>query len=182
MVLSEDKQTDISTIRQYMLMKMFACVPWDGGEGCWANSGGGQEQVRACASWRLLQLCLLPPRPAAAMSEYWVSHKKYFCKYCNIYIADDKPSRTQHETGLKHKGNVERFVRNLYKTGEKRKADLEEEEREMVRIQRVSSMLRCLDVVGLTAYIGRGRCVRAGCCLRSGETGQLVYPSETEGG
>lgn len=72
------------------------------------------------------------------MSEYWVSHKKYFCKYCNIYIADDKPSRTQHETGLRHKGNVERFVRGLYKAGEKRKQDLEEEKREMARIERVS--------------------------------------------
>ena len=76
------------------------------------------------------------------MSEYWVSHKKYFCKYCNIYIADDKPSRTQHEGGLRHKGNVERFVRGLYKAGEKRKADLEEEKREMARIEKVRPALR----------------------------------------
>lgn len=75
-----------------------------------------------------------------AMSEYWVSHKRYFCKYCNIYIADDAPSRRQHEGGLRHKGNVERFVRDLYKTGEKRKHDLEEEKREMARIDRVSSV------------------------------------------
>ena len=75
-----------------------------------------------------------------AMSEYWVSHKRYFCKYCNIYIADDAPSRRQHEGGLRHKGNVERFVRDLYKTGEKRKHDLEEEKREMARIEKVSSI------------------------------------------
>ena len=71
------------------------------------------------------------------MSEYWVSHKKYLCKYCNIYIADDAPSRRQHETGLRHKGNVERFVRGLYKAGEKRKQDLEEEKREIARIEKV---------------------------------------------
>ena len=71
------------------------------------------------------------------MSEYWVSHKKYLCKYCNIYIADDAPSRRQHETGLKHKGNVERFVRGLYKAGEKRKQDLDEEKREIARIEKV---------------------------------------------
>ena len=59
------------------------------------------------------------------MSEYWVSHKRYLCKYCNIYIADDAPSRRQHEGGLKHKGNVERFVRGLYKAGEKRKRAVE---------------------------------------------------------
>lgn len=80
------------------------------------------------------------------MSEYWVSHKKYFCKYCNIYIADDKPSRTQHENGLKHKGNVERFVRGLYKAGEKRKQDLEEEKREMVRIERAAAASFAQDV------------------------------------
>ena len=72
------------------------------------------------------------------MSEYWVSHKKYFCKYCDIYIADDAPSRQQHENGLRHKGNLERFVRNLYKAGEKRVKESEEEKREMVRIERVS--------------------------------------------
>ena len=78
------------------------------------------------------------------MSEYWVSNKKYFCKYCNIYIADDKPSRTQHEGGLRNKGNVERFVRGLYKAGEKRKQDLEEEKREMVRVERVSRFVRVI--------------------------------------
>src|SRR6266498_4808342 len=55
------------------------------------------------------------------MSEYWVSKKKYFCKYCEIYITDDAPSRQQHENGLRHKGNVERFVCGIYKTGEKQK-------------------------------------------------------------
>lgn len=75
--------------------------------------------------------------PICVMSEYWVSKKKYFCKYCNIYIADDVPSRRQHESGLRHKGNVERFVRGLYKTGEKRKQDLEEEKREMARVEQV---------------------------------------------
>ena len=79
------------------------------------------------------------------MSEYWVSHKKYLCKYCNIYIADDAPSRRQHETGLKHKGNVERFVRGLYKAGEKRKQDLDEEKREIARIEKVRPCLpRCI--------------------------------------
>jgi WW domain-binding protein 4 len=71
------------------------------------------------------------------MSEYWVSKKKYFCKYCDIYIADDAPSRQQHENGMRHKGNQERFIRALYKTGEKRKKDQEEERREMQRIERV---------------------------------------------
>ena len=28
------------------------------------------------------------------MADYWISRDKYFCKYCNIYIADDKPVRS----------------------------------------------------------------------------------------
>jgi len=71
------------------------------------------------------------------MSEYWVSHKRFHCKYCNIFIADDVPSRQHHENGMRHKGNVERFVRGLYKAGEKAVKDKEEEKREMERISKV---------------------------------------------
>ncbi|TRM69542.1 hypothetical protein BD626DRAFT_374666, partial [Schizophyllum amplum] len=69
------------------------------------------------------------------MSEFWVSNKRYWCKYCGISIADDVPSRQQHEGGLKHKGNVERFIRNIYKTGVTRKKEQEEEKRDMARIE-----------------------------------------------
>lgn len=81
---------------------------------------------------------IIPPLPLPPnMSEYWVSKKKYFCKYCDIYIADDAPSRQHHESGMRHKGNVERYIRQIYKTGEKQKKDLEEEKREMKRIEQV---------------------------------------------
>src|ERR1700722_7222385 len=77
------------------------------------------------------------------MSEYWVSRKKYFCKYCEIYIADDVPSRQQHENGLRHKGNLDKFVRGIYKASEKRVKDAEEEKREMVRVERVGRRNSC---------------------------------------
>ncbi|EJD03320.1 uncharacterized protein FOMMEDRAFT_55883, partial [Fomitiporia mediterranea MF3/22] len=80
------------------------------------------------------------------MSEYWVSHKKYFCKYCETYITDDAPSKRQHESGLRHKGNRERFVRNLYKQGERRNKDLEEERREMARIEAAANASFARDV------------------------------------
>ena len=67
------------------------------------------------------------------------SRKKRFCKYCDIYIVDDATSRQQHENGPRHKGNVERFVRGIYKAGEKHKKDLEEERREMKRVEQASS-------------------------------------------
>ena len=77
--------------------------------------------------------------PSTIMSEFWVSKKKYFCKYCDIYIADDAPSRQQHENGLRHQGSRDRFIRGLYKEGERRKKDLAEEKIEMARVERVSA-------------------------------------------
>ncbi|KAJ6593849.1 hypothetical protein B0H19DRAFT_920291 [Mycena capillaripes] len=80
------------------------------------------------------------------MSEFWVSKKKYFCKYCDIYIADDAPSRQQHENGLRHKGNTERFIRSIYKAGEKKKKDDEEERREMARVEQATQIAFAQDV------------------------------------
>ncbi|KAG6866772.1 hypothetical protein C0991_011431 [Blastosporella zonata] len=90
------------------------------------------------------------------MSEYWVSKKKYFCKYCDIYIADDAPSRQQHETGLRHKGNVDRFIRGLYKAGEKRKKDQDEEKRELARVEQAAQAAYAQDVAAGRARPGAG--------------------------
>ena len=51
---------------------------------------------------------------------------------------DDKPSRQQHENGLRHKGNWERYIRYIYKEGERDKKNKAEEEREIKRISQVS--------------------------------------------
>ncbi|KAG8864599.1 hypothetical protein FRB96_005103 [Tulasnella sp. 330] len=80
------------------------------------------------------------------MSEFWVSKKKYFCKYCDIYIADDAPSRQQHENGLRHKGNKDRFIRELYKSGEKKKKDKEQEDREMKMVEQAAQAAYAKDV------------------------------------
>ncbi|KAG8758496.1 hypothetical protein FRC12_010000 [Ceratobasidium sp. 428] len=80
------------------------------------------------------------------MSEYWVSKKRYWCKYCGISIADDAPSRQHHEGGLRHKGNVERYIRDIYKTGEKRKKDAAEEERELRRINAAAEKAYAKDI------------------------------------
>ncbi|KAJ7262230.1 hypothetical protein B0H12DRAFT_321708 [Mycena haematopus] len=90
------------------------------------------------------------------MSEYWVSKKKYFCKYCDIYIADDAPSRQQHENGLRHKGNQERFIRGIYKAGEKKKKDDEEERREMARVEQVAQIAFAQDVGAGRAKLSSG--------------------------
>ena len=92
------------------------------------------------------------------MSEYWVSKKKYFCRYCDVYIADDAPSRSHHENGMRHKGNKERFVKGLYKAGEKKKKDLEEEKREMRNVEAAAQRAYALDV-------GAGRAGPSGSSL-----------------
>ncbi|KAH8082206.1 hypothetical protein HD553DRAFT_67467 [Filobasidium floriforme] len=69
------------------------------------------------------------------MTEYWVSKKQYWCKYCNIFIRDDAPSRSHHENGLRHQGNKDRFLRNIYKTGEKSVREKEDEARIMKKIE-----------------------------------------------
>jgi hypothetical protein len=79
-----------------------------------------------------------------ASNANWIIQKRYWCKYCGISIADDAPSRQHHEGGLRHKGNVERHIRDIYKTSEKRKKDAAEEEREIRRIDAVRHSLSLL--------------------------------------
>jgi WW domain-binding protein 4 len=91
---------------------------------------------------------------SSSMSEYWISKKKYFCTYCDIFIADDAPSRAHHENGMRHQGNKERFVKSLYKAGEKRKKDEEEERREMRHVEAAAERAYALDVGAGRAGIG----------------------------
>ncbi|KAF9183335.1 hypothetical protein BGZ50_004285 [Haplosporangium sp. Z 11] len=59
-------------------------------------------------------------------SDYWKSNAKFFCRFCKIYITDNKSvstttirnklsaafrTRNIHDSGTKHKENVERFLR-----------------------------------------------------------------------
>lgn len=72
------------------------------------------------------------------MSEYWVSRKTWTCKYCNLTINDDVPSRLQHENGMRHKGNVERALKDVYRKSENDRREKRNLEIEMKKINRVS--------------------------------------------
>ena len=50
----------------------------------------------------------------------------------------DLKSRKQHETGLKHIGNRERYIRDIYKEGNTAKREKEQEAAEIARIERVT--------------------------------------------
>ncbi|KAF8518723.1 hypothetical protein JB92DRAFT_2901362 [Gautieria morchelliformis] len=71
---------------------------------------------------------------------------EYRCQYCEIFIADDAPSRSQHENGLRHKGNKDRFIRSLYKAGVKKKIESEEEKREMKHVEQAAQVAYARDI------------------------------------
>ncbi|KAI9482236.1 hypothetical protein BX667DRAFT_505118 [Coemansia mojavensis] len=45
----------------------------------------------------------------------WDRNNKYWCDYCRIYVYDNRTSRNQHETGAKHKNNVQKYLRKMGK-------------------------------------------------------------------
>ncbi|CAG8451523.1 3094_t:CDS:2, partial [Diversispora eburnea] len=71
-------------------------------------------------------------------ADYWVSQKKHWCQYCRIYIADNKPSRSMHEQGKKHKDNMEKFLRNIYRKEEADKKEQDKVKQELKRIEQAA--------------------------------------------
>lgn len=92
------------------------------------------------------------------MADVWVSRKKWTCQYCNVTINDDVPSRQHHESGGRHKGNVERALQNLYKKGERERKDAQAAKREMDRIERLAaaSYAKDLSAAAAAAPLGDG--------------------------
>ncbi|CAB4445659.1 unnamed protein product [Rhizophagus irregularis] len=81
------------------------------------------------------------------LSEYWVSQQKHWCQYCRIYIADNKPSRTMHEQGKKHKENVEKFLRNIRRKDHENRKEEEKTRRELERIERAAMKQYKKDII-----------------------------------
>ncbi|WFD35084.1 mRNA cleavage and polyadenylation factor subunit [Malassezia cuniculi] len=55
------------------------------------------------------------------MADVWVSRRRWTCKYCNVTVNDDVPSRRHHENGVRHKQNVEQALKNLYRESQIRR-------------------------------------------------------------
>ncbi|KAJ3143123.1 hypothetical protein HK100_009622 [Physocladia obscura] len=70
------------------------------------------------------------------MTERWVSNKKYYCDYCRIFVADNKLQRQHHESGLKHKGNVERHLSDIRKRDAEKKRTADETARILDTVER----------------------------------------------
>ena len=73
------------------------------------------------------------------MADVWISRKRWTCKYCDVTINDDLPSRRHHESGLRHKRNVEEALQGLYRKSEQERKDAEETKKEMARIEALAA-------------------------------------------
>ena len=79
------------------------------------------------------------------MTDVWISRKRWTCKYCDITINDDVPSRRHHESGLRHKANAERALRDTYRKGERERKEADQARREMERIEKAALASYTLD-------------------------------------
>ncbi|KAJ1796741.1 hypothetical protein LPJ59_003563 [Coemansia sp. RSA 2399] len=72
----------------------------------------------------------------------WDRSNKYWCQYCRIYVHDNRSSRSIHESGTKHKANVQKYLRQITKdTDAKREED-----------QRIATQLEKIERAAAESY------------------------------
>ncbi|KAJ1829136.1 hypothetical protein LPJ56_000603 [Coemansia sp. RSA 2599] len=82
----------------------------------------------------------------------WDRNTKYWCQYCQIFVHDNKSSRRMHETGAKHKENVQKYLRQIDK-GVKEKQETEAKLRsELDRIERAAAASYSRDIGAAEAH------------------------------
>ncbi|KAI1321821.1 hypothetical protein EDD11_000097 [Mortierella claussenii] len=79
-------------------------------------------------------------------SEYWKSNAKYWCRFCKLYITDNKSTRNIHDAGSKHKENVERFLREQNQRGREKEAETAKLNKQMEAIEKAAMKQYQLDV------------------------------------
>ncbi|KAG0256304.1 hypothetical protein DFQ27_005781 [Actinomortierella ambigua] len=85
-------------------------------------------------------------------ADYWKSNAKFWCKFCKIYITDNKVTRKTHDSGTKHKENVERFLRDQNQRSRDKIADDAKLKKEMDAIEKAAQLQYQKDVeAGLIA-------------------------------
>ena len=85
------------------------------------------------------------------MADVWISRKRWTCKYCDVTINDDLPSRRHHESGVRHKQNVQKALQDLYRKGEQERKDAEHTKNEMARIEALAAESYAKDQAALGA-------------------------------
>ncbi|KAF9927440.1 hypothetical protein BGZ67_007519 [Mortierella alpina] len=82
----------------------------------------------------------------SSRSEYWKSNAKFFCRFCKIYITDNKSTRNIHDSGVKHKENVERFLREQNQRSKDKDAEKARTDKQMEAIEKAAMKQYQLDV------------------------------------
>eukprot|EP01112_Ceratiomyxa_fruticulosa_P016057 TRINITY_DN4815_c0_g7_i1.p1 TRINITY_DN4815_c0_g7~~TRINITY_DN4815_c0_g7_i1.p1 ORF type:complete len:289 (+),score=92.95 TRINITY_DN4815_c0_g7_i1:93-959(+) len=70
------------------------------------------------------------------MTEYWVSGAKFWCRYCKVFITDNKVTKRTHENGKKHKEKVEEYLQQVRKEQQQQTREQNALEAEIKRIQK----------------------------------------------
>ena len=70
-------------------------------------------------------------------ADYWKSQDKKFCDYCKCWIADNKPSISFHEGGRRHKENVSKRLKDIYKKSAKEQKQNRKYEDDMKKMEMV---------------------------------------------
>ncbi|KAF9952954.1 WW domain binding protein 4 [Mortierella alpina] len=87
-----------------------------------------------------------PHKGLKSRSEYWKSNAKFFCRFCKIYITDNKSTRNIHDSGVKHKENVERFLREQNQRSKDKDAEKARTDKQMEAIEKAAMKQYQLDV------------------------------------
>lgn len=72
------------------------------------------------------------------MTTWWKTNERHYCKYCDIWCGYTKQDIKHHESGNKHKFNVEKFLRDAAKRKEKQKRDKDRLEHDLGSIERAA--------------------------------------------
>ena len=92
------------------------------------------------------------------MADYWVSQAKHWCKFCQVWLPNDKWNIAKHEQGRRHKERVEEFFKAKRDERNQAKKDEAEADREMQRIEQAALAQHVQDMggAGLGAGFGNG--------------------------
>ncbi|CAG2250041.1 FBP21 [Mytilus edulis] len=75
---------------------------------------------------------------ATKMATYWKSQPKKYCKFCNCWITDNKPSVDFHERGKNHQENVKRKINEVKKKSTEQAKEREELEDDMKKMEKAA--------------------------------------------
>ncbi|KAH0559024.1 hypothetical protein KQX54_000690 [Cotesia glomerata] len=85
--------------------------------------------------------------------DYWQSQGRKFCDFCKCWIADNRASIDFHENGKKHKENVSKRVKQIYKNSTKQAKIRKKFESDLENMEKAAMAAYVKDVEGNTVDI-----------------------------